>query len=127
MVTKRMVINLKTILKAKLYFFLRRSIWRYMLGAFIFAYVSPIESLGIARSFALYFFGLIAFVLLLLLISAKIQAKKIRYDADVIFYEDHITITHRNKDLVETKDWSWIKKIDDQKDALHLIVNKRTR
>lgn len=57
--------------------------------------------------------------------AARVQGKKIEFDAEVTFSEEKITIKHRNKDLVETKDWNWIKKISATKDRFVLVVNQR--
>lgn len=57
--------------------------------------------------------------------AASVQGKKMGFDAEVTYSEEKITIRHRNKDLVETKDWNWIKKISATKDRFVLVVNQR--
>lgn len=57
--------------------------------------------------------------------AASVQGEKMEFDAEVTFSEEKITIRHRNKDLVETKDWNWIKKISATKDRFVLVVNQR--
>ena len=73
----------------------------------------------------LFFFGLMMIVLPLMVINAKINGDKIAFDADIEFNEDNIIITHRNKDLVESKDWSWIKKIEARKDRIYFVLNEK--
>lgn len=51
------------------------------------------------------------------------MAKKVNFDAEVTFGHDQITIDHNNKDLSETKDWSWIKSIQSTKNAIWFTVN----
>ncbi len=57
--------------------------------------------------------------------AAKVQGNQMEFDAEVTFSEEKITIKHRNKDLVETKDWNWIKNISATKDRFVLVINQR--
>jgi len=126
MITKRIVSNYINILKGKLYFFIKKSIWKYILATLLITSVSPIDSLSILTSFTLYFLGLMIIIIPLILISAKIQANKTSFDAYLTFNDKNIIVHHRNKELIETKKWSWIKKIDNKRDTFYLIVNQKT-
>ncbi len=125
MVTRRLVSNFDNVLRAKAYFFVKKSVWRYLIAAVILGYVQPIRAMDIIPSAVLYFLGILLIVLPLLYFSAKKQGKSINFDAEVTFDNDQITIQHLNKDLTETKDWSWVKEIECRKNRIWLIVNQK--
>jgi len=58
-------------------------------------------------------------------LSSKYMASKNLFDADVEFSNDKIQISHRNKDLVEEKDWLWIKAIKSTDDYFVLELNQK--
>ena len=57
-------------------------------------------------------------------LSSKYAASKNLFDADVEFTNDKITIKHRNKNLVEEKDWLWIKALKSTNDYFVLELNQ---
>lgn len=64
---------------------------------------------------------------LAMILSALAQAKTMNFDADVDFSEDKITLRHRNKDLYEEKDWTWVQQMDIKDDRVFLIPNEKRR
>ncbi|WP_159090854.1 hypothetical protein [Aquimarina aquimarini] len=72
----------------------------------------------------LYFAGVNSILWPLQYLSAKAFAKKINFDAIVEFGEKGIKVNHNNKDLVEIKDWTWIKKIETNKQLVWLTLNQ---
>ncbi|TVZ15979.1 YcxB family protein [Maribacter sp. MAR_2009_72] len=125
MVTKSVVSNFKHIMSGKMYFFFKKSVWSYLLATLMIAVVVPIKQYNFITSFLIYFFGLMLIVFPIMIMAAKVQGEKMEFDAEVTFSEEKIAIRHRNKDLVETKDWNWIKKISATKDRFVLVVNQR--
>ncbi|PKA96726.1 hypothetical protein B0O79_0365 [Flavobacteriaceae bacterium MAR_2009_75] len=125
MVTKSVVSNFKHIMSGKMYFFFKKSVWRYLLATLMIAVVVPLKQYNVFISFLIYFFGLLLIVFPIMIMAASVQGKQMEFDAELTFSEEKITIRHRNKDLVETKDWNWIKKISATKDRFVLVVNQR--
>ncbi len=115
-------------LRAKLYFFFKKSVWMYLLGMLLLGYALPFDTFGVIPSTLIYF---LLFTIIILVpvyhFSAKALANSNAMDADVEFSDQSIVIRHRNKDLVETKDWSWIKQIDLTGKAVLLVVNQSRR
>lgn len=125
MVKKRMVANFESMLRVKLYFFFRNSLWKYLICTLVVGFLMPINSLTGTSSTIIYFVGLMLIVIPLIIISAKIQGNKIDIDVDIEFSEKEIILTHRNKELVEIKKWSWIKRIDIRKNMIYLVVDSK--
>jgi hypothetical protein len=113
-------------MRGKIYFFFKKSIWRYLIGTLIIGFLAPLGSFNGTTSFVIYFAGLMMIVFPLMIISAKVMANKMKLDADIEFGEEKIIINHRNKELVETKDWNWIKEIDSKKNRFYFVLNERT-
>jgi len=114
-------------MSGKWYYFFRKSIWYYLLATLIFGVVLPLDAYNGITSFLIYFFGLLLIVIPLMIMAAKIQGAKMEFDADITFSEETITIKHHNKELVETKDWNWIKNIIDKKHSFYFVINTQKR
>lgn len=128
MLTKRITIDYNSVLKAKIYFFFKRSIWRYLLAILVVAYIFPLNPPGFLLSGLIYFFAFIIVILVPLYhFSSVMLAKKIDFDADVTFSEANIVIAHKNKQSTETKDWSWIRSIDITANNVWLVTNEVPR
>lgn len=128
MVTKRITINYNSVLKAKIYFFFRRSLWRYLFAILVIAYIFPLNPPGFLLSGLIYFFGFAIVVLAPLYhFSSVMMAKKIDFDADVTFSEAHITVVHRNKQATEIKEWTWISNIDITSNNVWLVTKEAPR
>ncbi|MEC5142032.1 hypothetical protein [Chitinophaga sp. 212800010-3] len=123
-VTKRVLSNYNNILQAKVYFFLKKSMWMYLAAMLLLGYAVPLTSFGTILSALFYFFIFILVILVPLYhFSSKALAAKNLFDADIEFGEQQIIIRHRNKDLTETKDWSWVRQMDINRNAVLLVVN----
>lgn len=122
-VTKTLRTTYKSILQAKLYFFFRKSIWMYLLGMFLLAYVFPMDSYGLVISAVIYF---ILFIVVILApvyhFSAKRIVKNRESDMVIEFSEQVITIKYEKTGQVETRGWDWIKEIKITPNELLLIV-----
>ena len=125
MTKQRLVSNFDNILRAKIYFFLKKSIWKYLISSILLGFLKPIGGLNSIVSAIIYFIGINVILWPLQYLSAKALAKTINFDADVEFGESKILINHNNKELTETKDWSWIKKIDINTDRVWLTINQK--
>jgi len=126
-VIKRIQSNYNSILRAKIHFFLKKSLWMYLISMFLIGYAIPIASLGIFLSSLIYFFCLIIILIPIYHFSAKAIANKNSFDADIEFNEQHIIIRHRNKAVVETKEWDWVKKLDITDRDVFLVVYNPNR
>lgn len=128
MVTKRITIDYNSVLKAKIYFFFKRSIWRYLPAMLIVAYIFPLNPPGFLLSGLIYFFVFTIVILVPLYhFSSVMMAKKIDFDADVTFSEAHIVVAHKNKPSTETKEWTWIRNIDITANNVWLVTNEAPR
>lgn len=99
----------------------------YLISIFLLGYVVPIASYGIFLSSLIYFFCLLIILIPLYHFSAKAIANKNSLDADIEFNEQNIIIRHRNKALVETKEWTWVKKLDITDKGVFLVVDNPYR
>ncbi len=97
MFTKHLTSTFESIVKAKMYFFLKKSIWKYLILTFMFGFLKPIGDLSGFYSFLVYFTGLMLKLFPLQFIRAKIMAQKLYFDADVEFNDSVIIVRHRNK------------------------------
>ncbi|MEP2279726.1 hypothetical protein [Maribacter sp.] len=125
MIKQRLVLNFENILRAKIYFFLKKSIWKYLIMTLVLGFLKPISGLNPIVSAVIYFIGINVILWPLQYLSAKTFAKKISFDADVEFNDREILIHHNNKELIENKDWNWIKKIDINKNRIWLTINQK--
>lgn len=123
-ITKRIQSSYKSILRAKIYFFLRKSLWIYLGAMFLLAYGIPFASFGVLLSGLIYF---IVFLIIVLVpvyhFSSKAIADKDKLDADIEFNEKNIIIKHKNKPQVEVMEWNWVKELHITKNAVFFIVN----
>jgi len=126
-VTRRIQSNFTSILRAKIYFFLKKSLWMYLTGTFLLGYAIPISSFGIFYSSLIYFAFLIIILVPLYYFSTKRIAKKNDFDADIEFNDKNIIIRHRNREMMETKEWTWVKKLDINNLGVFLVVNNPHR
>ncbi len=124
MITQRLVSNFDHILRSKIYFFFKRSIWKYLILALLIAYLKPMNQMHPILSAIVYFLLINVILWPLQYISAKAYARSINFDADVTFGEDEIIIKHNNKEAIETKDWNWIQKIEIRKERIWLTLTQ---
>ena len=124
MIKQRLVSNFENIFKGKVYFFMKKSIWKYLILTLIIGFLKPINGLNPIITALIYFAGINLILWPLQYVSAKIFAKKINFDAMVEFDETEIKINHNNKDLIELKDWNWIKNIELSKENIWLTLNQ---
>ena len=124
MIKQRLVSNFENIFKGKVYFFMKKSIWKYLILTLIIGFLKPINGLNPIITALIYFAGINLILWPLQYVSAKIFAKKINFDAMVEFDETEIKINHNNKDLIELKDWNWIKNIEFSKENIWLTLNQ---
>ena len=90
----------------------------------VLGFLLPLGEFSSIITAVVYFAGIMAVLWPLQYLSAKAFAKQLDFDAMVAFDEDTITINHNNKDLVETKDWTWVKDIELGKDTIWLTINQ---
>jgi len=124
MVKLRLVSNFDNILRSKIYFFLKKSIWKYLVATLVLGFLKPINELNPILSGLIYFAGINLILWPLQYISTKTYAKTINFDAMVEFSETEIKINHTSQDLIEIKDWNWIKKIELNKKRVWLTLNQ---
>lgn len=128
MVTKRITINYNSILKAKIYFFFKRSMWRYLLAMLIVAYVFPLNPPGFLLSALIYFLAFIIVILVPLYHFSSVRlAKKTDFDAEVTFSKANIVIAYKNRQSTEIKEWTWIRNIDITSNNVWLVTNEAPR
>lgn len=127
-IIKRIQTTYNTVLRAKMYFFLKKSIWMYLLGMLMLGYAFPLENVGAVPSALLYFF-IFALVILVPVyhFSTKAMVRKAHLDANIEFNEQCIIIRHNDSNSIETKSWDWIKRIDITRKDILLIVDHPTR
>ncbi|TWF42929.1 hypothetical protein FHW36_102691 [Chitinophaga polysaccharea] len=127
-ITKRIQTTYNTVLRAKMYFFFRKSIWMYLLGMLMLGYAFPLENVGAISSAFVYF---IIFALVILVpvyhFSTRAMVRKAHLDANIEFNEQDIIIRHIDNNNIETKSWDWIKRIDITRKDILLIVDHPTR
>ncbi|WP_434035930.1 hypothetical protein [Formosa sp. 4Alg 33] len=124
MVTQRLVSNFDTIFRAKAYFFLKKSIWKYLLFTLIMGYALPINELSPISSGLIYFVAVMILLWPLQYLSAKRFSKLINFDAIVEFNEQEIKLNHNNSNTVEVKDWNWVRVIEIKKERIWLALNE---
>ncbi|QDO94574.1 hypothetical protein FNB79_11560 [Formosa sediminum] len=120
----RLVLDFNTIIRAKIYFFLKKSVWRYIILTGIMGIILPMYGTHPVVSAAIYFLIVMLILWPLQFYSAKTMQKQFHFDALVTFTQEEIIIKYTNKDLVETKNWNWVKQIDLKKDSIWLILNE---
>lgn len=124
-VIKRIKADYQSILRAKIHVFLRKSLWLYLLSMFAIASVLPLPTLSIPVSAIIYFAIFLVVILVPVYHLSTVRlVQSLNFDADVEFDENQIIIRHRNKDLIETKDWQWILQISFTGSAVVLTVRQ---
>jgi len=123
-VTIHLQSTFEAMLTGKFYFFIKKSLWRYLACSVLLAVVQPHWFGSTLSTFIYLFGGLVCISIVAMYLSSKYAASKNLFDADVEFTDDRITIKHRNKDLVEEKDWLWIKALKSTDDYFVLELNQ---
>jgi hypothetical protein len=126
-IRRRFASSYKYLLQAKLRNFWRRSLWQYALGSALLTGVKPELVGNYLVTFFVIFLALCLLSLSLIVVSSRMQEKRVIFDADVEFKADHIQIEHRNKTLVETKDWRWILAVEETPAYFYLTIEKQPR
>lgn len=112
LVVKPIKSSYRSILQSKMIFFFRKSMWLYLFSFFVIAYVLPLNGYNWWVSGVIYFLSFCMLILVPLYhISTVRLVKLFNFDALVEFGDEEIVIRHRNKDLVERKDWSWVRSL----------------
>ena len=127
-VAKSIQTNYRNVMRSKFYFFRGKSIWLYLMGMLLLGYGLPLPQLNTLVSGIIYFFAFIIVILLPVYhFSARNIVKTDPFDAEVLFNEQNIAIRHKNKELDEVKDWSWIKRMDMTSGTVMLEPNQPER
>jgi hypothetical protein len=129
-VTKSFVNAFPYVLRAKLRGFFRRSLYRYAIAAALLAYALNIANIKAAaiidfvRIWAIYFLGICAVALVLIVFSTRIQSRRL-VPQEVTFREDAIIVTHRGQ--TETRTWDWIIHAEESRESFAFLVQERPR
>ncbi len=75
-------------------------------------------------SMVYYFAGINALLWPLQLLSSWLLARKTDFDAIVHFTDAEIRIEHQNREEVETRDWSWVRRIDRRGGRFWFIIDQ---
>lgn len=110
------------LLSRKIMNFFRRSILRYFIASVLFGVLYPTILESMLISALVYFVGLCVLSLTVIYISATAQSKSRKFDANVSFEKDKITIQHLNRNLVEEKNWDWISKSSKDEKAFYFEI-----
>lgn len=114
--------NKAYLLSRKIMNFLKRSVLRYFVASTLFGVIYPYILGSMLLSVFVYFISLCFLSLTVIYISSTIQSKNRKFDANVTFQKDKITVKHLNKNLVEEKDWNWISKSSKDEKAFYFEV-----
>lgn len=126
--SREISLNQQTIVKARLYNFSRRSIWRYALASALFTLVEP----NLLGSMELTFLGILLTLclisLLTLILSSKRLADRSGFKARYEFSEEGIDITYYDQEREnEWKSWTWIQSIRQTKNDIWLETIENPR
>lgn len=111
-IIKRIKSDYRSILKAKIYRLLTKSLWIYLICMFVIASVLPLPAVNFLVSGLIYFISFLVLVIIPAYHFSTVRlVKTLQFDADAEFSETGIVLRHRNKDVVETKGWEWISRI----------------
>ncbi|TSE04974.1 MULTISPECIES: hypothetical protein [Aquimarina] len=124
-VTKTVTINFYTILKAKVYNFINRSIIKYIIASILIAIVNP-NLFGSMLKTAIGITLIIIFIsLIIIVLSAKIQSNRLIFNAVIEFNNESIAIHHvGSKQKPEYKNWDWITSITEKNNEIWLKTNE---
>ena len=129
-ITKTFVNALPYVLRAKIRAFFRRSVFRYAIATALIAYainfssIKSIAGIEFLKIWMIYLLGICAVALILILISAVVQSRRL-VPRQVTFKEEAIIVTHRGE--TETKTWDWIIAAEETVDFFAFIVQKIPR
>lgn len=126
-INKRIKSRKDYILIAKIRNFLKRSIFNYLIASLLIAVAKPSLFGNFTYTACFIFTVLCLLSLILIVISSSIQAKRMQFDADITFTTSEIIITHKNKDLIEKKNWDWILNAEENKHSFYLLIQKNPR
>jgi hypothetical protein len=122
---KHLIVNKESILKSKKENFFKRSIWKYLLAAFLISFVFSDLVGNIFSTFLIVSIGLISFSYLLIHISSKKLSEKLGIDAKIKFNDEGINIYHSKVDLEnQSIKWEEIYKIHETKKTLIIDFDK---
>lgn len=137
-ISKTFTNSFHSIFLAKMRGFWRRSIFRYLLAAVMLSYSRYLlislnsDSLGSERlsTADIILEGFIGFILLssivilLMIVAAKIQSKRLQ-PITITFKEDELVITRKGETVQH--DWDWIISAENTRDLFTFLIEQRPR
>ncbi len=128
-ITKTFVNKFRFVMRAKVRWFLRRSIFRYATAVALMTYgihghKTSIEPMDMAWKGLRYFAALCAAVLTLHIIAAAVQSRRVD-QRTVTFTEDDVIVDH-NGEIVR-QDWDWILSAEDSPRMISFLVQESPR
>ncbi len=128
-ITKTFANTFSDMMRAKLRRFLRRSVFRYAIAVVLITYGlhgrdTALEPISVAWKGLTYFIALCAGVLMLHVVAATIQSRRIA-PRTVTFKDNELIIKHKGETV--TRDWDWIIAAEDSPKVIALLVRKLPR
>lgn len=129
-ITKIFVNTLHYVLRAKMRVFVRRSVFRYAIASAVIAYtvhflsIRSIVIIEFAKIWVVYFIGISAVALVLILISAITQSRRL-IPRQVTFKEEGIIVSQGG--ATEIRTWDWIISAEENSDFFAFLLQKRPR
>lgn len=128
-ITKTFANTFSDMMRAKIRLFLRRSVFRYAIAVALITYGlhgrdASIEPLSVVFKGLTYFMALCAGVLMLQVVAATVQSRRIA-PRTVTFTESEVIVNHNGETV--TRNWDWIIAAEDSQTVIALLVQKMPR
>ena len=128
-ITKTFGNTFSDMMRAKVRWFLRRSVLRYAIAVALITYGlhgrdTSMEPLAVVLKGLAYFIALLAVVLVLHVVAAAIQSRRMT-PRIVTFSEDAVVVNHKGESI--TRDWDWIIAAEESPTVIALLVQKMPR
>ena len=128
-ITKTFSNTFSDMMRAKFRWFLRRSVFRYAIAVGLITYglhgrTTALEPLTVAGKGLTYFIALCAGVLMLQVVAAAVQSRRIA-PRIVTFTENELIVNYKGESI--TRDWDWIIAAEDSPKVIALLVRKMPR
>ena len=121
-ITKPFHTTFSTLLAGKLYFFRRRSAWRYLLAALLFSLARPELVNGFWPTLLALAAGLVSLGLLVVVLSSYVQRRRPLFEAVVTFQASGLEVRPANGTRPETHDWHWVRDFGENNRRFFLVV-----
>jgi hypothetical protein len=120
-ITQQFQVTFSSMLTGKLYFFRRRSLWRYLLAALLFSLAKPELVNSFWSTLLVLTVGFVGLGLLSVVLGSYTQRRQSFFEGIVTFQATGLEVRPANGATPETHDWHWVREFGEDSRRFFLV------